>query len=213
MRLVFKKVCPRCKRRYPPNFTACLECGATLQDTEREAKKEEIKKYIPLIGKLLIAVVIIAAAVFLVLPQVQHSLPALLGSGSYNKTASEWSVVYYTINQPASDGSLKVTVTKTREGSKSVNNKKFLIVTVTLQNLRSDRPLRVAASDFMLIDANGQLYPSYGIGDKIAQDIGPLSIETHDITYEVPENAGGLKMQYTYIQSADRAAQTIWFLL
>jgi hypothetical protein len=72
--MVFKKVCPRCKRRYPPNFTACLECGSVLIDTEKEAQKAELRKYLPFLAALLVCGVIIATVLFFVLPLVQYSL-------------------------------------------------------------------------------------------------------------------------------------------
>ena len=66
--MVFKKVCPRCKRRYPQNFTACLECGSPLIDTEKEAKKAELQKYLPILGKILLSAVYHCSSVHLCPP-------------------------------------------------------------------------------------------------------------------------------------------------
>jgi hypothetical protein len=212
--MVFKKVCPRCKRRYPPNFTACLECGAVLIDTEREAKKAELKKYLPFLAMLLVCGAIIAAILFLVLPLVQYSLTSGLETGTLSKTAGQSTApTAYSMNQPASDGSLQVTIVKIRDGAMSANSKKFLFVTVALQNLRPDTPVHVAAGDFSLIDIAGTRLPSYGMGDKIGQDIGPLSSESYDLTYEVPKDAADLKIQYSFPGSVGRPGRTVYFLL
>lgn len=212
--MVFTKVCPRCKRRYPPNFTACLECGSVLIDTEKEATKTELKKYLPFLGMLLLCGAVIAAVLFFVLPLVQYSLTSGQEFGTLSKTAGQSTEpTVYTINQPASDGRLQVTMVKTRDGAASANSKKFIFVTVTLQNLRADKSLRVSANDFTLIDATGAQSPSYGLGDKIGQDIGPLRSESYDLIYEVPRDAENLKIRYGFPGSTDNSGRTVFFLL
>jgi hypothetical protein len=213
MGLLFKKVCPRCKRRYPPNFTACLECGSTLIDTEKEARIAELKKYLPVIGMILICGVIIAAVLFFVLPLVQYSQSSGAEFGTLSKTAGKTEIISISPNQSVTDGNLQITMTKTRDGVRSANSKKFFFVTTTLQNLRADQPVRISAGDFVLFDANGQRYLSYGIGDKIAQDIGPLRSETYELTYEIPNTAEGLNIQYNFPVSADHNAKTVFFQL
>lgn len=212
--MVFRKVCPRCKRRYPPNFTVCLECGSVLIDTEKEAKKEELKKYLPFLGMLLLCGAIIAAVLFFVLPLVQYSLTSGQEFGTLSKTAGQSTApTIYTMNQPAGDGNLQVTIVKTRDGAVSANSKKFLFVTVALQNLRADKPVHVSAGDFSLIDPDGTQYPSYGLGDKIGQDIGPLSSESYDLTYEIPRAAENLKIQYTFSGTVEQSGRTVYFLI
>lgn len=212
--MVFKKVCPRCKRRYPPNFTACLECGSVLIDTEREAKKAELKKYLPFVVMLIVCGAIIAAILFFVLPLVQYSLTSGQETGTLSKTAGvSTAPTVYSMNQPASNGNLQVTITKIRDGSMSANSRKFIFITVTLQNLRADTPLRVAAADFTLLDPTGAEYPSYGLGEKIGQDIGPLSSESYDLMYEVPNDAANMRIRYTFAGSVDRSDRTVYFLL
>jgi hypothetical protein len=117
------------------------------------------------------------------------------------------------MNQPASNGNLQVTIVKIRDGSASANSRKFIFVTVTLQNLRADTPLRVAAADFTLLDAAGAQYPSYGLGDKIGQDIDPLRRESYDLVYEVPNDAANMRIQYTFAGPVDRSGRTVYFLL
>ena len=212
--MVFKKVCPRCKRRYPPNFTACLECGSVLIDTEREAKKAELKKYLPFLAVLLVCGAIIAAILFFVLPLVQYSLTSGQETGTLSKTVGQPTTpTVYSMNQPASNGNLQVTIVKIRDGSMSANSRKFIFVTVTLQNLRADTPLRVAAADFTLLDNAGALYPSYGLGEKIGQDIGPLSSESYDLMYEVPNDAANMKIRYTFAGTVESSGRTVYFLL
>jgi ribosomal protein L40E len=212
--MVFKKVCPRCKRRYPPNFTACLECGSVLIDTEKEAKKAELKKHLPFLAALLICGAIIAAVLFFVLPLVQYSLTTGQETGTLSKTAGRSTApTTYSMNQPASNGNLQVTIVKIRDGSASANSRKFIFVTVTLQNLRADTPIRVAAADFTLLDTAGVIYPSYGLGDKIGQDIGPLHSESYDLIYEIPNDAANMKIRYTFAGPAEGSGRTVYFLL
>jgi hypothetical protein len=212
--MLFKKVCPRCKRRYPKNFTSCLECGSPLIDTDREAKKAELKKYLPLAGMILLCGLILAAVLFFVLPLVQYSLSSGQEFGTLSKTQDKTSKIdTYLVNQPASDNNLRVTMTKTRDGAMSANSKKFFFVTVELRNLRTDQPIRVNAGDFTLLDAGGNPYPSYGLGDKIAQEIDPLSTESYELNYEIPADARDLKVQYRFADSSDRSGQMVYFLL
>jgi hypothetical protein len=211
--LLFKKACPRCKRRYPQNFTACLECGATLVDTQKEAKKAEIRKYLPIMGMVVVCGAIIAAVLFFILPLVQYSLSSGQEFGTASGTRGTFTVVAHSLNQPAADGNLQVAMVKTRDGAKSANSKKFLFVTTNLKNLRSDKPVHVAASDFTLVDAADQQYLSYAIGDKIAQDLSPLGSASYDLVYEVPEAANSLKIWYTFPASSDASAKSVVFLL
>jgi hypothetical protein len=209
--MLFKKICPRCKRRYPQNFTACLECGSPLIDTEKEAKKAELRKYIPLIGVILVCGAVIAAVLFFVLPMIQYSLSTGQESGTLSKTSGKPEITAVSPSQPASDGNLQITLGKTRAGAQSSNSKKFLFVTAGLQNLRADQPVHVSASDFTLLDSTGQQYPSYALGDKIAQDIPPKSTESYDLIYEVPGNADGLKVRYTFAGQGSRGEKTVYF--
>jgi hypothetical protein len=213
MVMLFKKICPRCKRRYPQNFTACLECGSPLIDTEKEAKKAELRKYLPFLGALLACGAVIAAVLFFVLPLIQYSQSSGQEFDTLSKTAGTPDISSLSMNQPATDGMLRVAVVKTRDGAQSANSKKFLLVTVSLQNLRADQPLHVSASDFTLLDGTGHQYPSYGLGDKIAQDIGPLTSESYDLIYEIPWNSEGLNVRYGFPRSADREAKTVFFFL
>jgi ribosomal protein L40E len=211
--MLFKKVCPRCGRRYPKNFPSCLECGATLVDTEKETRKEELKKHIPLVGMFLLCGILITAVLFFVIPLVQLSLASGQEFGTLSKTAGQQAITTYLMNQPASDGNLQVAVIKIRDGARSANSKKFIFVTVTFQNLRSDNPLRVSSGDFILLDAAGNPYPSLGLGEKVAQDVAPLNSGSYDLMFEIPQDAAGLKIQYSFPASGDRSAEAALFLL
>jgi hypothetical protein len=212
--MVFKKFCPRCKRRYPPNFSACLECGSTLIDMDKEAKKAELKKYIPMLGMILLCGAVIAAVIFFILPTINYSLVSGQETGTMTKNADLSSIATtYPLNQMTGDGNLQVVMTKTREGARSANSRKFLFVTVSLQNLRSDKPIRVPASDFTLIDSSGVQYASYGIGDKIIQEIDPLASEAYELMYEIPQDATNLKIRYNFPGSTERSGSEVYFLL
>jgi hypothetical protein len=122
-------------------------------------------------------------------------------------------ITTYTMNQPASDGRLQVTVTGIRDGAKSANSRKFVIVAVTLQNLQQDKEMQVSAADFLLLGPDGTTYPSYGVSDKVYQTLKPGSSGTYDVIFEVPQDPGSLRLQYTFAGSGDRSAQAITFFL
>lgn len=211
--VLFKKVCPRCGRRYPKNFPSCLECGATLIDTEKEARKDKMKQYLPLLGMVLVCGIIIAAVLFAIIPLVQVSLASGQEFGTLSKTLGQSAITTYLMNQPASNGNIQLAITKIRDGAKSAESKKFFFATITIQNLRSDNPLQVASGDFILLDAAGNSYPSLGIGEKVAQEVAPSDSGTYDIMFEIPQDATGLEIQYGFPASGDRSAQTVLFHL
>lgn len=210
--MLFRKVCPRCGRRYPKNFDSCLECGTPLIDTEKEARKAQVKKYLPLIGLLIFCGILVAAVLFVVIPLVQLSVTSGQEFGTLSKTAGQTEVSTYPLNQPASDGNLQITVTKTRDGV-NFNTKKFFFVTVSAKNLRPDNTVRVGSGDFILLDASGNLYPSLGLGDTVAQEIAPLDSGSYELMFEIPLDTGSKKIQYSFPASGDRSGQTVLFLL
>ena len=211
--MLFKKVCPRCGRRYPKNFSDCLECGAPLIDTEREAKKEQFKKYLPLIGMVVLCGIILAAVIFLVFPLIQYSLASGQAAGTLSKTAGQTVGTTYQLNQPASNGNTQITVTKIREGAKSANSRQFMFVNIDLHNLRTDTPVTVMASDFFLVDSGGNEYPCYGIDDKIRTEIGPAGTDSCDLTFEVPQSAKDLRLLFSFAATGDHASQDVYFIL
>lgn len=210
--MLFRKVCPRCGRRYPKNFDSCLECGTPLIDTEKEARKAQVKKHLPLIGLLIFCGILVAAVIFAVIPLVQLSVTSGQEFGTLSKTAGQTEVSTYPLNQPASDGNLQITVTKTRDGV-NFNTKKFFFVTVSAKNLRPDNTVRVGSGDFILLDASGNLYPSLGLGDTVAQEIAPLDSGSYELMFEIPLDTGSKKIQYSFPASGDRSGQTVLFLL
>lgn len=210
---LFKKVCPRCGRRYPKNFSDCLECGSPLVDTEREAQKAEFKRYLPYIGVAIIAVGILVAVLFLVLPLIQYSVSSGQEFGTLSKTAGPSSMNVFTLNQPASNGYLQVTAMKLRDGTLSTNGKKFLLISVNLQNLGKEGSATVTSADFTLLDGAGQTYPAYSFGDRVTHEIGAGDSESHDLTFEIPRDAKDLRLKYTFPGTGDRSAQAIFFLL
>lgn len=210
---LFKKVCPRCGRRFPKNFSECLECGSPLVDTEREAQKEEFRRYLPYIGLTLIALAILVAVLFIVLPLIQYSLSSGQEFGILSKTAGSSSVPVFTLNQPASNGYLQVTAMKFRDGTLSTNGKKFFLIPINLQNLQKEGSIKVTSADFTLFDGAGQTYHAYSFGDRVTHELSAGGSESHDLTFEIPRDAKDLRLQYTFPATGDRSAQTVIFLL
>lgn len=211
--MIFRMVCPRCGRRYPKKFTTCLECGETLVDTDRVARKKELKKYLPALGIVLLSLAILLLLVVVVLPLIQFSLASGQEFGTISKTTGSSSAEIYRMNQPATDGNLEISITRVRSGAPSANRKQFLLVSTSVRNLQTDAPLRVAAGDIILLDAAKNSYPAYSIGDKVFQEVLPGRSEAYDIVFEVPMDAADLSLQYTFPQQGGRSGKTVVFLL
>jgi hypothetical protein len=211
--MLFKKVCPRCGRRYPKNFDSCLECGAPLTDLEKEARNQQIIKRLPVLGILLAGGILFAAILFLVVPLVQYSLVSGAQFASATRDTGPAEIQAYSLNQPAADDRIRVTMVRVREGAKSANSNKFILVSALFENLQAGNPTRVAIGDFSLVDDTGRSYPLLSLGEKVSRDIGPLSSESLDLLFEIPQNASGLRIQYRFSGSGIPSGRTVLFLL
>lgn len=175
------KRCPWCRAENPGIYEHCIKCGGPLPEP---VKPEGAKKYL-LPALLLIAIVVIV--IFLVVPALHLSvatgrnLSTAISSGSV-------SLPQYEIGQPAQYGDLQVAVTQVRTGGETVNNGRFLTVTVSIRNLNTKSPVTIGAGDFILTDKSGDYYSSTGIGSKVSYEAQPGSAGIADLIYFVPTN-------------------------
>jgi len=190
------KRCPWCRTENPGIYDRCIKCGGPLPAA---AKSEWVKRYLLPAIVLVIAVI---AVVYLVIPTLHLSaatgrnLSAAISSGS---TAS---VPQYDIGQPARYGDLQVAVNQVRTGDETVNNGRFLTVTVSIENFNNASSATVRAGDFVLTDDSGNYYTPTGIGSKVSYEALPGTAGITDLVYFVQKDAGTYQMLYTFPETS-----------
>lgn len=201
--MFFVNICPRCGRRYPASIRNCLECGTRLVNNGEEATRKRARAMIRKIGIISLIGGSLFCAFLFVIPLLNLSVVAGQDFSTIVaqvQAPSAPAVPAYTINQTARSADLEVTVLRTREGTNVLNANRFFFVTVSLHNLRHDTPIQVAGSDFILTDAQGHTYYTYGLGNSIAQDVPPRTSQSYELEYEIPRSAGGLVLAVWFPQ-------------
>ena len=179
----------------------CLECGTRLVARGQEGQKRNLRKLAGLAGIAAIIVVAACLAWFVVLPLLHYSMASGQGfSDTIRADAADQSAALprYAMNQAIRNNELEVTVTRTREGTNVLNANRFYFVTVSIRNLKADRRIQVSGGDFVLVDGAGNSYYTYGIGNKVAQDLGPLESQSYELNYEIPRDTRGLTLQFWF---------------
>lgn len=210
IRLLFVNICPKCGRRYPSSIRNCLECGTQLVNNSNEATKKRAWGMVRKIGIISLAGCALLCVFLFVIPLLNLSIVAGQDASTIvgliqAPPAAE--VPAYTINQTVRSDSMEVTVLKTREGTNVLNGDRFFFVTVNLRNPRHDVHLRISGSDFVLTDAQGHTYFTYGLGDSIAQDMPPQASQSYELEYEIPRTATGLVLA-AYFPRAEQSSAT-----
>jgi hypothetical protein len=207
--MIHGNICPKCGRRYHASKKICLDCGTALVSRDplvnAMAKKRANKK----VARYLLGVAAIGIAIcavwFAILPLLDYSMQSgqefSKHVSPYPSNASE-DLPRYAMNQAIGNDKLEVTVTRTREGSSIIGGNRFYIVSITLRNLRSDAPIQVSNSDFTLVDADGNLYFTYNIGNGEVQVLDPLQTQSYEMEFKIPRDATGLTLQFYSPQSA-----------
>jgi hypothetical protein len=190
------KKCPKCRKTNPRFFTHCISCGTRLDgDTGREEK-------IPVSVKIgLVVLASILLVIFVVLPAVQysHTFGRNFSETISAKSAADLQpVTEYPLNRPVENSDLQISVISARDGQNTSNANKFFLVTVYLKNMRNDGNVQISSSDFELIDSEGIRYFPYGIGSKIMYDLSPTQSSSADLTYVIPQQVEGKKIQFTF---------------
>jgi hypothetical protein len=210
--LLLVNICPKCGRRYPSTMKRCLECGAPLLNKAQEGQKRDFTKAAKKLAIVVIIGIVLCAVWFVVLPLLNYSMvsgkdfSANVRAAAADQTAS---LPRYSLNQPVSNDELRVSVTGTREGSNVLNANRFYYVTVSLKSLKDNGRIAVSGSDFILVDKAGRSYYTYGIGNKVAQDLGPGDAQSYELAFEVPRDAGSLTLQFFFPQSGTGTAANI----
>ena len=57
----------------------------------------------------------------------------------------------YKINEPATDGNLRVTLLKLREGDRTEGNNKELYIDLKIENLMSEKTIQILKEDFLTL--------------------------------------------------------------
>lgn len=186
------KRCPWCKTDNPAIYDHCMKCGGPLPT---KTKPEGVKTFlIPAV----VLIIVVIAVIYLVIPALHLSAATGRNLSTAISSASSSPLPRYGIGEPAQYGDLQVTVTQDKFGSETVNNGRFLTVTVNIRNFNSDTAATIGAGDFVLADAAGNYYSSTGIGSRVSYDATPGSSGFADLVYLVPKDATGFQVLYTF---------------
>jgi hypothetical protein len=197
--MLLVNICPKCGRQYPATEKTCLECGTALVSRYPAIPKKTVKKTVRYAAYIAVIGIAICAVWFAIIPLLQYSVKTgnefskTIGSNPANASME---LPRYAINQPVKNDKFQVTVTRIREGSNVMNTNRFYYVTVALQNLRPDATIQISATDFTLVDKDENLYYTYGIGDKVTQDLGPLQGQSYELQFVIPREAQRLTLQF-----------------
>lgn len=188
--------CHECGKMNPRFFTHCVECGAKLADD-----KQKTDTIISVLKVLVILCIAILILIYVILPVVQYSNTF---GRNFSETVSAKSasdvqkIPEYSLNSPAGNGDLEITINSARDGQNTYNANKFFIVTVSLKNLKSGGNLEVSSSDFSLVDSEGMQYIPYGIGSKVIYDLSPLQSGSAELTFVIPQNVKAKQVRFTF---------------
>jgi ribosomal protein L40E len=207
--LFFVNICPKCGRRYPASIRNCLECGTRLVNNKDEETKKRALAIVRKIGIISLTGGFLFCAFLFIIPLLNLSVVAgqdVSTIVTQVQAPQAPAIPTYTLNQTARSADLEVTVLRTREGTNVLNANRFFFVTVNLHNIRHDTRIQVAGSDFILTDAQGHTYYTYGLGNSIAQDVPPQASQSYELEYEIPRGAGGLVLAVWFPQDTPGSA-------
>ncbi len=206
------KVCEKCKSTNPGFLSSCAICGAPLADPAR--KPVNLPAYLRLLGVLILSVMVMGIVV----------LPAIQYSGDFSRELSgtplipAWhgpppSVVYQ-LNEPATDGSMEVTIVSAADGQLSYQSTKFFMVTARLTNRQDNHDIEVPGGSFELFDSRGTRYTPYGIASRLSYPLRPGESATVQLTYIITSDASGERIRFTFpAASATDDRETALFVL
>jgi hypothetical protein len=127
---------------------------------------------------------------------------------------------HFNINEPATDGNLRVTVLGTREGGDRVGfngDKKMYYVKVKLENLRSDKKIQVYPQDFTLFTKNGGDFSTMFFASYYSQsyDVSPNKYGSPELEYTVPLDAVGDKLKFDFSRPSGvlKGGKVVYFVL
>lgn len=115
-----------------------------------------------------------------------------------NTQPSVTAINRYKINEPVSDGNLKVTVIKTWDGNRISGSKKEFTVQLKIQNLQSDKKIQVRGEDLTLFDLSNHGYTTTYLGPMGNFDLGPNQSGSPEFVFIIPQNAQGLIFKFDF---------------
>ncbi len=207
------KKCRKCGKGNPPFFTHCVECGTPLVEETRIIRRDYTYLKVGLVLCVLLIVV-----VFVIIPAARLSMTVGQNFSETMSTAGKAQslrVEEYPASRTVEDGGLRIMVSSARSGVSTFDANRFFIVSVNLENTRSEGNLQVTNNDFELIDTNGAKYFAYGIGSKVMYDLGPARSMAGELTFIIPENVTAEKVRFTFPGSSALASdrRVVMFVL
>ena len=120
----------------------------------------------------------------------------------------------FSINEPATDGNLRITLLGTRESFERSNTKTFT-VSLKLENLKSDKTIQMLAGDFQLLDDNNNLIsPAHQLNSYSAKyDLRPGQREQIDLDFFIYPDQKGSKIKYDFSGSSGISGPIVIFNL
>jgi Domain of unknown function (DUF4352) len=192
------KICPKCGKTNPRFFTHCIECGAKLGAERKKAFR--LNHYVKIVLALALCAVFI---IFILIPFIQLSMHTgqSFSQDLRNKSEAEAQPVpEYPSNQPVDNGKLRIQVSSARDGQNTYNSQKFFIISVSLQNLQTDKNALVTNSDFELIGSDKNVFLPSGVSSKVQVDLSPGQSGNAEIMYVIPQTVSGAKLRFTFPQ-------------
>jgi hypothetical protein len=123
----------------------------------------------------------------------------------------------FKMNEPASDGNLRVTYLGTQDGERSgVNDKKYY-VNVRFENSLYDKEIIVYPEDFTLYTTDGKVYTTmffYGVYSPQFR-IKPRTSETGSLEFYVPLGTVGSKLKFDFSRPSGvlNGGKVVYFIL
>jgi len=111
---------------------------------------------------------------------------------------------HYALNEPATDGTLRITVLGTRDSFERSNTKTFH-VSLKLENLKSGT-IHMLSGDFQLLDENNNLIsPGHQLGYHDSKyDLLPNQREQTELFFYIYPNDKGKTIKYDFIGSSGK---------
>lgn len=120
----------------------------------------------------------------------------------------------FSINDPWTDGNLRITILGTREITGRSNTRTFT-VSLKLENLGPDKTIHLSAGDFLLLDSdNTVISPAQQPDPRSATyDLGPGQRDETDLDFYLNPDQTGSKIRYDFSWSSGVNGSTVDFNL
>jgi hypothetical protein len=209
--------CPKCGNEKPNDKQFCGECGVPLvQSPTNKQLPPKSKNNNFIIGLI---VFIILAAIF------YNPIMGYLNTNYLGKPSPQKIVItpiptpnnQFKVNEPATDGNLRVTFLGSSEGRRMGLEEKMYYVKVKFENLRSDKEIQVFPQDFELTTKNGAVFTTifFYMTPSQSYDLGPGQWGSPSLEYVVPLDAVGSKLKFDFSRPSGvlKGGKVVYFIL